>query len=92
VSWNGNAKSREENDSVFMTKVLALLRDLARESGWSIIVLHHNSRSRNEYAGNAAVAANMDIKPRPRRNSISRPVTARSRRSLLLKTRPDWPR
>jgi hypothetical protein len=60
VSWNGNAKSGEENDAVFMTKVLVPLRAFARESGWSIIVLHHNSHSSNEYTGNASVAANTD--------------------------------
>jgi hypothetical protein len=52
--------SGEENEAAFMTRVLAPLRSFARESGWSIIVLHHNSRSRNEYAGNSAVVANTD--------------------------------
>src|SRR5262249_22805517 len=60
TAFMGDAKSGDENDSVYMTKVLAPLRQFARDSGWSIIILHHNSRTRNEYAGNAAVAANTD--------------------------------
>src|SRR5262249_46636266 len=57
TAFMGDPKSGDENDSVYMTKVLAPLRQFARDSGWSIIILHHNSRTRNEYAGNAAVAA-----------------------------------
>jgi hypothetical protein len=60
TAFMGDAKSGDENDAVVMTKILAPLRAFARETGWSVMVLHHNSRTRNEYAGNAAVAANTD--------------------------------
>jgi hypothetical protein len=60
TAFMGNLKAGEENDAVVMTRVLAPLRQFSRESGWAVFLLHHNSRSRNEYAGNAAVAANTD--------------------------------
>jgi hypothetical protein len=60
TAFMGNGKSGDENDSVVMTQILAPLRQFTRESGWAILLLHHNNRARNEYAGNASVAANTD--------------------------------
>lgn len=49
-----------ECDSTAMTRVLAPLRHLARELRWTILLLHHNSRGSNQYAGSAAIKGNTD--------------------------------
>lgn len=46
---------QSENDSTTMTGILKPLRQLARETGWAIILLHHNSKGSDSYAGSAAI-------------------------------------
>jgi hypothetical protein len=60
TAFMSEAKSGDENDAAFMTKLLAPLRAYSRESGWCINLCHHNNKSKNEYAGSASVAANSD--------------------------------
>jgi hypothetical protein len=49
-----------ENDPTVMTQVLNPIRGLARETGWTAITPHHNSRGRDMYAGSAAIAGCTD--------------------------------
>ncbi|QDT53780.1 hypothetical protein Pan44_18040 [Caulifigura coniformis] len=44
-----------ENDSASMSRILRPIRNLARETGWVILVLHHSNRSSGDYSGSAAI-------------------------------------
>src|SRR6202034_2235674 len=49
-----------ENDPTTMTGVLSPLRRWSRETGWAMVLPHHNNRGRDQYAGTAAIAGNTD--------------------------------
>lgn len=44
-----------ENDATTMTKKLKPLRAFANQSGASILLLHHNNKGKDEYAGSGAI-------------------------------------
>lgn len=48
-------EGQSENDSTTMTGILKPLRQLARETGWAIVLLHHNNKGTDSYAGSAAI-------------------------------------
>lgn len=49
-----------ENDPGTMTQLLGPVRQLAGETGCPVLLLHHNNRGRDDYAGSAAIAGTTD--------------------------------
>ncbi len=55
-----SAFDADELDTVAMKTLLYPLRRFAHRYGIAMIVLHHNSRGKDEYAGSAAIAGTLD--------------------------------
>lgn len=51
----GDLDSGAENDAVTMTNKLKPFRELAHQKRSAIMVLHHNNRTKNEFAGSATI-------------------------------------
>lgn len=49
-----------ENDSVAITRVLGPLKPLVKDTHSTILLLHHNNRAHDEYAGSMAIAGVTD--------------------------------
>lgn len=49
-------QSGAENDSGVMSKMLTPVRQVANEENLAVMLLHHNNRSRDDFAGSAAIA------------------------------------
>jgi RecA-family ATPase len=81
--WPGG----DENDSAAAAAVLDPLRNLLRRRGPAGILLHHVSRSGNDYRGNSAIGASIELGFRLSRHQGD--PEARERRSLRnFKCRP----
>jgi hypothetical protein len=50
-----------EKDETDMTNILYPLQAVAKETGWCVIVLHHNAKYSNDYSGSTAIAGAMDF-------------------------------
>ena len=50
----------DEVNSASMVKILKPLKDLAAETNWAIMVLHHNAKHSNSYSGTTAIAGVAD--------------------------------
>jgi len=53
-----NSEAGAENDSALMSGILAPLKKVAHKTNSAVLVLHHNNRARDDYAGTAAIAGN----------------------------------
>lgn len=80
------SENGSENDTSALLRFIAPLKKLARASGWAILIVHHNTKGSNSYAGGAIIKGQMEFTVNMKRddNSTIAYLDVWTRRNLML--------